>query len=87
MKNAFASLVVTLLSAPVAVFGCDGGTTGFDLPAPVPPTRVESVIGSVSNNAGLFIGLALGTVIGAVLARRRKLGTATSLRPLENPSA
>lgn len=83
MKKIFASAAAVLLTAPTALFACDGGTTGFDLPAPPPPTVVESVLNSVSNNAWLFIGLAVGTLIGAVVARRRTSVTA----PLPNPAA
>lgn len=72
MKKIFASAAVALISAPLSVFACDGGTAGFDLPAPA-PTAVETVTNAITNNVGLFIGLALGTVIGAVVARRRKL--------------
>jgi hypothetical protein len=83
MKKIFASVAAALLTAPAALFACDGGTTGFDLPAPPPPTAVESVLNSVSNNAWLFIGLAVGTLIGAVAARRRT-SVAT---PLQDPAA
>ncbi len=83
MKKIFASAALALVAAPAALFACDGGTTGFDLPAPPPPTVVESVFNSVSSNAWLFIGLAAGTLIGAVVARRR-----TSVAgPLQNPAA
>ncbi|HSH39935.1 MAG TPA: hypothetical protein VK993_14260, partial [Chthoniobacterales bacterium] len=62
MKKVFASAAVALISAPLSVFACDGGTAGFDLPPPA-PTALETVTNSITNNVGLFIGLALGTVI------------------------
>ena len=86
MKKIFASAAVALMSAPISIFACDGGTAGFDLPAPA-PTAVETVTSAITNNVGLFIGLALGTVIGAVAARRRKLTVGQSPAALPNPAA
>jgi hypothetical protein len=86
MKKIFASASVALLTVPLSTFACDGGTAGFDLPAP-PPTALETVASSVTNNVGLFIGLALGTVIGAFVARRRKLVVAKTPAAVANPAA
>ena len=85
MKKIYASILLALVSLQSAAFGCDGGTSGFDLPPPPPPTPLESVVNSVSNNAVLFIGLALGTLIGAAVARQRRFAAAKAPRPLENP--
>jgi len=86
MKKIFASAAVALITAPLSVFACDGGTAGFDLPAPA-PTAVETVTNSITNNVGLFIGLAVGTLIGAVVARRRRLVVGKSPTALPNPAA
>lgn len=86
MKKIFASASAALLAAPLSAFACDGGTGGYDLPAPA-PTALETVASSISSNVGLFIGLALGTVIGAFVARRRKLVVAKSQQALANPAA
>ena len=87
MKKILAAAAFALLSGPVATFACDGGTAGFDLPPPsVPdPSTVQSVVNALSNSPALFIGLALGTIMGAVLARRRTSSKAASV--LENPAA
>ncbi len=47
----------------------------MDLPPPeVPaPGAVENMLRSLSENAGLFAGLAIAAVFGFVVARQRKL--------------
>jgi hypothetical protein len=87
MNKLLSAFFVTLVSLQANVYACDGGTAGYDLPPPLPPTPVESVVSSLSNNAGLFIGLALGTLIGAVLARRRKSVAPNSTISIEHPVA
>ncbi|MDQ6861413.1 MAG: hypothetical protein M3032_09690 [Verrucomicrobiota bacterium] len=87
MKRIFALVLLGISALPLVSRACDGGGAGYDLPPPVAPTPIESLVGSVSNNAGLFIGLAIGTIIGAAVARQRKLLPGKAARPLENPLA
>ncbi len=85
MKRIFASLFVALVSLPIASFACGGGADcdGMDLPPPevAAPGPVENLIGSLSDHAGLFAGLALAAIIGFVVSRQRKLLETGSAAP------
>lgn len=90
MKRIFASVVVALVSLPMASFACGGGDCGgMDLPPPeVPaPGPVENLLSALSDHAGLFAGLALAAIIGFVVSRQRKLLETKSAAPLNSPAA
>ena len=92
MKRIFSFIFITLVSLPGVTFACGGGgdCDGMVLPPPeVPaPGPVENVLSSLSDHAGLFVGLALAAVIGAVVvSRQRKLLETNSGAPLNSPAA
>lgn len=71
MKKLLTSAACAIMAAPVA-FACDGGTAGYDLPPPPEPTTVESLVASFASNPALYVGLAVGTVVGALVMRQRR---------------
>jgi hypothetical protein len=89
MKKVFASILVSLVSLPLAAFACGGGDCSMDLPAPqVPaPGPVENLLGILSEHTGLFAGLTLAAIVGLVVSRQRKLLETRSAAPLSSPAS
>lgn len=84
MKKIFASISLALLSFPLAAFACGGGDcSGMELPPPTVPAPgpVESLLGALSDHAGLFAALTLAAAIGFALSRQRKLLATKSSAP------
>lgn len=85
MKQIFASLFVALATFPAASFACGGGGDcgGMELPPPpVPvPGPMENLLGVLSDHAGLTVGLMLAALLGALVARQRKLVGISSAPP------
>ena len=83
MKKIFPSIVVALVSLPIAGFACGAGDCSMDLPQPeVPaPTTVENLLNSLSDHTGLFAAMALAAIIGLAIARQGKLLATKSSAP------
>ncbi len=84
MKRIFFSIIVALVSLPIAGFACGGGDCSMDLPPPEIPTPgpVENLISALSAHGGLFAGMALAAIIGGVVvSRQRKLLATKSVAP------
>ncbi len=77
MKRIFSSIVLALISFPIAGFACGGGgdCDGMVLPPPeVPaPGPVANLLSSLADHSGLFAGLALAAIIGFAVSRQVKL--------------
>ena len=84
MKKILAAFLVTLVTLPIASLACGGGDcSGMDLPPPpIPrPGPMDSLLGVLSDHAGLTAGLVLAALLAALAARQRKLEGITSAAP------